>query len=115
MSTDLREERLPKWAKDEMARLRRDAEQARQGERKARLDTRPDASDTILDSYEPVPIGLGKGTRVRFIVGDASDAWIDVHVETPAGSSRPHIEVHGGCGLRITPRVSNAVWVRTER
>ncbi|GAB3847354.1 hypothetical protein GCM10029963_28700 [Micromonospora andamanensis] len=109
---DPREAKLPRWARDEMARLRKVADQCeariaeaeRQAER-ARLATDPDGSDTVLEPYGD-EIGLGNGKRVRFRLPgrDRLRQWVDVRV-TRYGT----VELMGGDALTLHPSASNVL------
>jgi hypothetical protein len=79
----------------------------------ARLATAPDESDALIDAYAPVPIGLGLGTRVRFLPGGPGTgdhrAWIDVRVD-----SWGFVEVMGGGPLVVAPHSSNVLRIDLE-
>lgn len=79
---DPREEKLPKWAREEFARLRRRAVDADRDAETARLATDPAQSDTLIEPYKPVPVG-----QLRVVNGAAlSEAIADVAAQLPPGS-----------------------------
>ena len=61
------EGRLPKWAQDEMARLRRAAD-----DWKTRANVGPEDSDTFTWGYPEPGKPLGRGTNIQFHRGDGS-------------------------------------------
>jgi hypothetical protein len=109
-----RETRLPVWAQDVLADLRRklaDAEAARDA---ALLATDPAGSDAVLNPYADLPIGLGRETLVRFPLD--RDDWLDVR---RAGKSMhepwPHrLQVMGSHPLIIRSSSSNVITVAVE-
>lgn len=101
---DPREEKLPKWAREEFARLRRRTADAERDAETARLATDPADSDTLIEPYEPVPVGLGNGTPVRFLLGDD---YVDVRVKRD--SSGTYAEVMAGERVSVRPQSSNVV------
>lgn len=115
VAVDPREAKLPRWAQQEMARLRRVAEtcerwiaEADKRAEDARLNTRPDDCDTVLDRGFASPVGLGDGVRVVFKLRDRT--WrneITVRVHPVSG----RLEVSGSRPLTIIPQVSNVFHV----
>ncbi|ONI83463.1 hypothetical protein ALI22I_33720 [Saccharothrix sp. ALI-22-I] len=108
IEADSREEKLPRWARDRMERLRRavrnaafDVLAADQRADEARLTTRPEESDAVLNPYADVPIGLGKGQRVRFRPNAPDGGHIDVWVEFD------EVRVMAPWHLAILPQSSN--------
>lgn len=110
-----REARLPKWARDALADLRRDLSRAQREAREARLSTDPEGSSAVLHPYAEVPVGLGPEAMVRFILGPkGSEEWVDVRVEKdPRGRRR--LLIRGGTTATISPRASNSFYVDVER
>ncbi|MDG4825994.1 hypothetical protein O7635_29445 [Asanoa sp. WMMD1127] len=117
---DPREERLPKWARDRMAYYRRLATtaEARVNAAKAyaegaRDGTKPGETDTVLDPYDPHPIGLKPGTRVRFKVDlglppKMADRIGYVDITARGG----HVELMAGGPMTLHPQVSNVLHVK---
>ena len=103
MVEDEREVKLPMWAKATIERLRTSVERARSEAEEARLLTNPDDTDTHVRMYVGKPIGLPKGERVRFQLGDRSDQYVDVRTE---GN---HVHVMGGDMLVLKCQASNVV------
>lgn len=104
---DPREEKLPRWAQQELDRLRRKVADAERLAEEARLATKPEESDAILYPYDEVPVGLGRAL-VRFLLG--GDAYVDARV------------VHGSLelmtdapGVLVRPRAANVVLVKPGR
>lgn len=113
LAVDERESKLPRWVQDKLISMRRIAREAVDANEQARLASDPDGSNTLLDCYEETPIGLGKGTEVRFLVGENSLDYIDVKVrQDPNG---PYLHVAGGDSLLVFPQATNVVSVRMGR
>jgi hypothetical protein len=117
MSTaDAREARLPVWARVELDRLRRVAEDARRERDEARLLTAPERSSALLDPWADIPVGLGEKARVRFVLGaDDGRQWLDVHVVHDYVTGRSAVEVMGGDTLTVRPQSGNVVVVGLTR
>ena len=105
MVQDAREDKLPKWAALMIVRLRQQVEAAERKAAMARLATDPHGTDTIIDAYADIPIGLPKGANVRFKLGATDDAreYVDIRVE----HGRAH--VMGGGMIDVRPRSGNVV------
>lgn len=103
-AVDPREEKLPKWAREEFARLRRRTADAERDAEVARLATSASESDTLIEPYEPVPVGLGNGTLVRFLLGDDH---VDVRVKRESWGT--YAEVMAGERVSVRPQSSNVV------
>lgn len=103
-----------------MARYRRLAETAEQRVNAAmeyaegaRDGTRPGATDTVLDPYDPHPIGLKPGTRVRFKLDtDLPPKMADRVAYVDVQAKGAHIEVMAGEPMTILPQVSNVIHIR---
>lgn len=107
---DPREERLPKWAQQEIDKLRRDLKYA---ERK--LGTGPGNSNTFTDPHADVQRPLGKSPTVRFWFTEDREHnhshYIDVRI-VDDGPRDPYLQVMAGHTLGITPQSSNVIRVR---
>ncbi|WP_367135863.1 hypothetical protein [Saccharothrix sp. HUAS TT1] len=108
IKADPREEKLPRWARNKMEGLRRavslaalDVVAADQRADEARLATRPEDSDAVLDPYAEIPIGLGTGRRVRFRPNAPDDGYIDVWVE------HGEVQVMAHRRMAVLPQSSN--------
>ncbi len=121
-ATDPREERLPKWAREELGRLRMRLREAQASRDEARLERGPvDATDTLIDPYATEgPITLPKGERIRFVLGPPLPGrvdrnYLDVSVREQTyrdGSTDRWVEVMGGDTLAAYPSSSNVLKLR---
>ena len=96
-------DRLPKWARTEIERLRRDLADA-----KERLAAGPENSNTFADPYlDKKP--LGTDTTVEFRL--ASGGKVRVRIARDRGGTKEYVDVmHVGrhaCELAIRPSSSN--------
>ncbi len=109
IDVDEREERLPKWAKEKLADARRRVQNANELAQEARLATKPDDTDTLVNPWGK-SIGLPKGERVRFLLSkdDNLRDWVDVRVKD--GS----LELMAGGSLILRPQVTNVVSVKVS-
>lgn len=108
---DSREAKLPVWARTYIERLRRVVQDAESDRDAARLATDSAGSDTVIDPYADIPIGLGKGTIVRFRLGDERRMeWADVSV-IHTGDGRTLLQIMAGSTVHIEPRAANVVYV----
>ncbi len=106
---DDRETRLPKWAQEKLADARRRVESAERSANKARLATNPADTNTVIDPYADIPIGLPKNANVRFLLGDERRrSYVDVRVDGDA------VHVMGGGMLAVMPKSGNVVDVRVN-
>jgi hypothetical protein len=112
MKADEREERLPRWVRDRMESLRRavrnaalDVMAADQRAEEARLATRPEESEAVLNPYTDVPIGLGKDPRVRFRPNAPDGGHIDVWIEHDV------VRVMGPWQINVQPQSGNVIRV----
>jgi hypothetical protein len=110
-----REQKLPKWAQDELRILR-----MRINEYKGMLEpTDAGDTDTFYDPYwnhgDPEDEGrpLPPGVTVRFKLGDHWEQYIDCKVDRPRPGDTPFLSVRAGRGLTITPSSSNHVEIRS--
>ncbi|MFF1812411.1 hypothetical protein ACFVXW_25420 [Streptomyces sp. NPDC058251] len=97
---DPREGRLPKWAQEELASLRREVLR----ERALNDDLRGQVGETNthVQNYSSPDQPLPNDARVKYRLGDRFDQYITVNVEGDA------LSLHGGRFLTIHPHVSNA-------
>jgi hypothetical protein len=105
------ESKLPKWAQNELYRLRRDLERAVE----AAMDG-PEDSDTFVDPYfnyapDASEHGrpLGKGNTVRLRIGEGRQHYLDVRVR------HDHVELHGGETIASVPRGANGARIYVNR
>jgi hypothetical protein len=112
---DVREEKLPAWARRLIDTLRADAQYertraaaAQEDAKRVRQATNPDDSSAVLFPYDEVPVGLGPDARVRFKLG--RHGWADVRVSDDGRS----IDVTGGRTLLIRPQCGNVVTIVSE-
>jgi hypothetical protein len=101
---------LPVWAQDYIHTLERKLKDAEKSELAARLATHPEDTDTVIDRYNEVPIGLPKGQFVRFQAHNLG-GWVDVKTEDRGG----WVKVMGHRTLEVQPQSSNVVLVRVAR
>lgn len=118
----MKESTLPKWAQEELRRLRGEVESWRQ---KALSFAAGDAlTDTQIHAdgcdFSPLP----SGTRVRFWfvdrgdVGDRGDVtrYCDVAMcGSDSDASGRHLTVRGGDSIAVYPHASNTIIVRMAR
>jgi hypothetical protein len=116
MKPDPREAKLPLWAKTMLGDLRRRTMNAEKDRDDARLATKPDESDAIMDPYDAIPIGLGSKPKVTFILrrDDAGEpvSTVDVRLSRDYPNS---LELLGSSSLNIRPQVTNVIQVWTTR
>lgn len=93
---------LPKWAKQEIARLERDVEHY-----KETLRVGPEDSNTFANPYSGAPTPLGKDTIILF---QAPAGDIRVRLD-----ERGRLEIHGGSGIAIHPRATNTVSIQVTQ
>lgn len=109
---DLREDRLPIWAQERLRRLRQRVEDAERRATAARLETQPEASNTILDPYDATPVGLGSSPAVRFqlTAGDV-EGWLN-YVDAEVDKNG-RLRLRGGwTSMFIRPESGNVVTVQ---
>jgi hypothetical protein len=96
------ETKLPKYAQDELNRLRRDLAHAH-----AKLEAGPEDSDTFADPYlHPRP--LGKGESVEFRLNPQRKVRVRI-AQTHRG---PELDINADSGLSIEPVAANAIRIR---
>lgn len=105
-----REDRLPKWAKEDLRRLRRELDLALSELHAHRLNAYgPEDTNTYAEPYSDQPINLPRGTTVEFLLGDRHEDEIRVRV------SKDGLDVNGNGGLIVYPRASNSIIIRGGR
>jgi hypothetical protein len=113
MRPDIREAKLPVWAKDLLENARRRVKDAEAAAREARLDTDPANSSMIIDPHAEIPVGLGDRPIVRAVLKRDKDGepldWIDFR---PGRYDREAMEVMASSTLTITPQVTNVIHLR---
>jgi sRNA-binding protein len=103
-------ERLPVWAKQEITRLRREADYHRADAAALRLGAYGTAdTDTVADPYADEPLRLAKGTSIEFRLGDAHEDVIRVRV------TKDGLDVNGNGGIHVYPRAGNSIVIRGGR
>lgn len=103
IARDEREAKLPRWARDTLASLRVNLLREENRAEHMRDLTGAKESDVLVDFYDRSPIGLGKGTRVRFKTGE--DDWhnyVDIHV------AQGVLVLHGAAPLAFRACASNS-------
>lgn len=110
MSRDIREDRLPRWAQDLLAKLRQQRDDAETAADEARLATDAAHSDAVLHPYSDIPVGLGRKARVRFLLGP-SGGWVDVQADPENG----RLIVSGSGVLAVRPWVTNEIHIEAEK
>lgn len=111
LAPDEREQKLPNWARDKMGALRRAVESANNAAEEARLSTSPDESDTAIERFSRGKIGLGRGTTIRFSLGERWDQHIDVRVD----AARGRLVVIGGDQIVVKPQSGNSLEILVTR
>lgn len=107
---DEREARLPKWAQDELATLRRRLSEAEASAEEALLATSPETSLAVVNPWDKIPIGLGSSPylRVRFFVGPEPSQDLDY---IDVGLRNGRLELMGQRPFSVLPGSSNRVEV----
>lgn len=112
-----REARLPQYVRAELESLRRRAIELERIAEEARLATSPDESDTILPRFSVLkehPIGLGRGTRVRFLPFGPGPDELRRFVDVRVMEDWEYVEVMGGMPLTIEAQAANVLRVRFQ-
>lgn len=96
-------EKLPKWARDEIWRLKSNLDRAH----KKWEELSNEYADIITDPFtKDTNIGFDRHTVVRYRLG--THQHIDIH------HKGDRIEVFGNWGVEIIPRASNTIWIKVE-
>ncbi|WNO26078.1 hypothetical protein SEA_WILDWEST_59 [Arthrobacter phage Wildwest] len=97
-----REQKLPKWARDELRHLRRTLEATTRELNDHRLNSYgPPFSNTKADPYGDVPINLKNGESVEFRLGPGHHEVIRVRVRDGV------LDVNANGGLVALPKATN--------
>jgi hypothetical protein len=108
--TDDREGKLPAWARQLLATMRRRVAEAEALAAAAQLATAPDESDALLDRYGRT-VGLGHNPQVDFRVTfpghGRENGWISIRQL----GDRPGLYVHGSDEIVTRNRSINAIEV----
>lgn len=109
LEADPREEKLPRWVQDELARLRMHLGEAR--DRIAELTGGNEDTDTIVDTDGDYPQRLKRGATVEFHVGaDRFGAPMEIRVRVAQSQrGRTVLDVNASDSLLVVPRVSNSI------
>ncbi|QGZ17363.1 hypothetical protein SEA_POWERPUFF_65 [Arthrobacter phage Powerpuff] len=99
-----REEKLPKWARDELHHLRRTLEATTRELNDHRLHAYgPPFSNTKADPYGDVPLNLKNGESIEFRLGTGYHEVIRVRIRDGV------LDVNANGGLVVLPKASNHV------
>ncbi|MCX4799611.1 hypothetical protein OG497_37790 [Streptomyces sp. NBC_01242] len=105
---DSREDKLPKWAQDQLDLLRRRLADERTANARLRGDV--GETDTLIRHYEMRPDQLlAPGSEVSFVPDLARP-----HREIACKMRNGQLMVHGETGLIIKPRMNNDVIIELE-
>lgn len=107
LNPDSREAKLPRWARDELLRLRSNLANAER-----RLLAFEGGQSRISLGYEAQRrLGLPEGEPVNFAFGEGTDQQIRVTVDF----DREELTVRGGDSISVQPFACNAVNIRLSR
>lgn len=112
-ATQDRIEKLPKWAQDEISRLRRDLEYVQTALHHATGEA-PEDSRLILHPYSDlkrIPIEDSTVLHAQFAPGH--EQFLQVRIEDDRRHG-PGLLIHSGRGLSVRPRSSNVVFVAVD-
>jgi hypothetical protein len=100
--------KLPKWAQKKVDWLLLRVREAEREAEEARLATEPSLSNTLFKPYADIPIGLGKGETVRFMLaGDRRENYVDCRVDEFG-----RLQLNGHRTIHIIPQASNAAKIQ---
>lgn len=105
-----REAKLPKWAQDELERLRRELATAKRD--RAEAFSRHPGTDVLRHDGTDY-CDLPPGSTIRFVVGEHFADWVDVRVREEAGEKL--VDICGGDLFQVLPRAANAIRIRVKR
>lgn len=108
--TDPREAKLPRWARDELDRLRRELRDLREETDASRPDSR-----VFLDPYH-TRVPLGPDPHIRWVLDpNDSDDWIDVDFADvgrgPTIRQQGCVRLRSGHSLAVYPEGANGIRV----
>ncbi len=103
MITDEQLAKLPKYARMEITRLRRDNESYRE-----KLTAGPENSDTFVDSYDNTR-PLGTGERIKFVLSRREDGRVEEYVDARIDEGRVRISTNKF--MIVRPCSSNVIEV----
>jgi hypothetical protein len=109
IAPDPREEKLPAWARDLLARERRARQAAEAQTFRATLATKPTESGALLDRFDDLPIGLGPDPRIAFRVPFPGYADDMSFIEVRLLHDRPGINIHAADEIVCRGRSINSV------
>ncbi len=112
---DPREKKLPLYAQELLRSCRERVAQWEAYAVKARLDTNPDETDTIIDDYSDHPIGLPRGEAVKFRQpGDRHRrAYITARMQSASRSEEAGwVLIQAGDMIEVRPQSGNTILVR---
>jgi hypothetical protein len=115
--------KLPAYARNALMKLHRDRLNAESAARAAKLDTKPEESDTVLDTVVHGLMGLGEGPSIGFMLDGPGESLhrghsLSVQIKRThqygIGAGRqplnPYLEVRSGGGrLRFEADQSNSI------
>jgi hypothetical protein len=96
--------KLPKWAQQEISRLRANEKHLRR-----RIEAGPEDSNVFAEPYSDSPTPLGKDTTIEFRFGDG---W---HQKFKVDLVGEYLEIYGGNTLQVEPQASNVVRIRPKQ
>lgn len=115
---DPREGKLPVWAQGLIAECRQAAQEWRGLNEAARLATKPDKTDTIIDQYAELPIGLPVGAEVTFFTEPLRPNprrwdWITCSIREEL--SGRYLQIHGSGPVFVRATASNSFRLGVDR
>lgn len=113
---DPREAKLPVWAQIQLREMRRLVSQWERYAIDARLETRPEETDTVVDDYSQHPIGLPKGEPVKFRRIERAgrrEEYITARMLN-GPTNRGWVCIQGADVLEILPQSGNTILVRSK-
>lgn len=120
--SDPREHKLPVWAQDMINHLRRLLKREQAAAESARLATKPDASNTVIERFGAGPVGLGVSPNVHFKLPrthhDGRHPELRMQLQRDGrDAGRIHVMlIGGGSGrLDVRPESSNSLTIGTNR
>jgi hypothetical protein len=116
MKPDVREAKLPVWAKEMIVNLRRRTVNAETDRAADRLATKPGESDALIDRHDDIPIGLGPRPKITFVLSRDEQGKPVRTIEVRLSRDYPGtLELMGSSTMHIRPQVTNVIQVWTAR